>query len=97
MPYKIAVAMVAMLLGLAASPSRATDVNYLEISLLGYDAGLYGIALDVGKEGAWDGGTFMSFDILIRDGKFLFWYAAAPTGHGDETKMTIQVGHGTSR
>lgn len=53
--------------------------------------------LDVGKEGAWDGGTFMSFDIVFRDGKFLFWYAAAPSGHGDETKMTIQIGHGTSR
>lgn len=53
--------------------------------------------LDVGSEGAWDGGTLMSFDILFRDGRFLFWYAAAPTGHQNETKMTIQVGHGTSR
>lgn len=53
--------------------------------------------LDIGEEGAWDGGTLMSFDILYRNGKFLFWYAAAPTGHGDETKMTIQIGHGTSR
>ena len=53
--------------------------------------------LDTGKEGDWDGGTFMSFDIVFRDGKFLFWYAAAPTGHGDETKMTIQIGHGTSQ
>jgi len=53
--------------------------------------------LDVGRTGAWDCGTFMSFDIVFRDGKFLFWYAAAPTGHGDETKMTIQIGHGTSR
>ena len=52
--------------------------------------------LDTGPEGAWDGGTFMSFDILFREGKFLFWYAGAPGGHGDETKMTIQVGHGTS-
>jgi len=51
--------------------------------------------LDVGKPGDWDCGTFMSFDIIFRDGKFLFWYAAAPTGHGDETKMTIQIGHGT--
>ena len=39
----------------------------------------------------------MSFDIVFRDGKFLFWYAAASTDHGDETKMTIQVGHGTSK
>ena len=52
--------------------------------------------LDIGRPGGWDGGTFMSFDIIFRDGKFLFWYAAAPTGHGDETKMTIQIGHGTS-
>ncbi|MBC8872791.1 MAG: hypothetical protein H8E44_25440 [Planctomycetes bacterium] len=53
--------------------------------------------LDVGKPGDWDCGTFMSFDIIFRDGKFLFWYAGAPTGHGDETKMTIQIGHGTSK
>jgi len=53
--------------------------------------------LDVGRPGDWDCGTLMSFDIIFRDGKFLFWYAAAPTGHGDETKMTIQIGHGTSR
>jgi len=53
--------------------------------------------LDVGKAGDWDGGTFMSFDIIFRNGKFLFWYAAAPTGHGDETKMKIQIGHGTSQ
>ncbi len=53
--------------------------------------------LDVGKPGDWDGGTFMSFDIIFRDGKFLFWYAAAPTEHGDETKMRIQIGHGTSQ
>lgn len=52
--------------------------------------------LDVGKDGNWDGGTFMSFDIVFRNGKFLFWYAAAPSGHGDETKMSIQIGHGTS-
>ena len=39
----------------------------------------------------------MSFDVIFRDGKFLFWYAAAPTEHGDETKMTIQIGHGTSQ
>jgi len=52
--------------------------------------------LDIGKEGNWDGGTMISFDILLRDGKILFWYAAAPTEHGDETKMTIQIGHGTS-
>jgi hypothetical protein len=52
--------------------------------------------LDVGKAGEWDGGTLMHFDIALRDGKFLFWYAAAPTGHEDETKMTIQIGHGTS-
>ena len=38
----------------------------------------------------------ITFDIIFRDGKFLFWYAGAPTGHGDETKMTIQIGHGTS-
>lgn len=53
--------------------------------------------LDVGKAGAWDSGTFMSFDIVFRDGTLLFWYAAAPTKHLDETKMTIQIGHGTSR
>jgi len=53
--------------------------------------------LDIGKGGRWDSGTFMSFDIVFRDGKFLFWYAAAPTEHGDETKMTIQIGHGTSK
>jgi len=53
--------------------------------------------LDVGEAGDWDCGTFMSFDIVFRDGKFLFWYAGALTGHGDETKMTIQIGHGTSK
>ncbi len=53
--------------------------------------------LDIGRLGDWDGGTFLSFDIIYRDGKLLFWYAAAPTGHGDETKMTIQIGHGTSK
>ncbi len=53
--------------------------------------------LDVGPPGAWDQGSFMSFDILFRDRKLLFWYAAAPTGHGDETKMKIQIGHGTSK
>lgn len=53
--------------------------------------------LDVGKAGDWDCGTFMSFDTIFRDGKFLFWYAAAPTEHGDETKMTIQIGYGTSK
>lgn len=53
--------------------------------------------LDVGKPGDWDGGTFMSFDIVFRDGRFLFWYAAAPGEHGDETKMTIQIGHGTNK
>jgi hypothetical protein len=52
--------------------------------------------LDVDRPGEWDGGTFMSFDIVFRDGKFLFWYAAAPGEHGDETRMTIQIGHGTS-
>ena len=53
--------------------------------------------LDVGKPGAWDGGTFMSFNVVFRDGKLLFWYAAAPTEHGDETKMRIQIGYGTSQ
>ncbi|MFQ6039465.1 MAG: hypothetical protein ACE5PV_01310 [Candidatus Poribacteria bacterium] len=53
--------------------------------------------LDIGKSGDWDGGTFMSFDIIFIDGKFHFWYAAAPTGHGDETRMTIQIGYGTSK
>lgn len=52
--------------------------------------------LDIGNPSDWDGGTFMSFDIVFRDGRFLFWYAAAPTEHRDETKMTIQIGHGTS-
>ncbi len=52
--------------------------------------------LDIGKSKDWDSGTFMSFDIVFRDGKFLFWYAAAPTEHRDETKMAIQIGHGTS-
>lgn len=55
--------------------------------------------LDVGKPGDWDCGTFMSFDIIFRDSEkeLLFWYAGAPTGHGDETKMKIQIGHGTSK
>jgi len=53
--------------------------------------------LDVGRPGDWDGGTLMSFDIVFRGGKFLFWYAAAPGEHGDETKMSIQIGHGTSK
>jgi formylglycine-generating enzyme required for sulfatase activity len=53
--------------------------------------------LDVGKAGEWDGGTLMHFDVVFRDGKLLFWYAAAPGEHGDETKMAIQIGHGTSK
>ena len=53
--------------------------------------------LDIGQPGDWDGGTFLHIDVIFRDGKFLFWYAAAPTEHGDETKMTIQIGHGTSQ
>jgi hypothetical protein len=55
--------------------------------------------LDGGQEGEWDGGTFMSFEVVFRDRdkKLLFWYAAAPTEHGDETKMKIQIGHGTSQ
>jgi hypothetical protein len=56
--------------------------------------------LDIGRRpGDWDGGTLMHFDITFRDqeGKFLFWYAADPGEHGDETKMTIQIGHGTSQ
>ena len=53
--------------------------------------------LDIGKPGDWDGGTFMSFDIIFREGKLLFWYAADPGKHGDETKMTIQIGCGASQ
>ncbi len=53
--------------------------------------------LDVGPPGAWDEGTFMSIDIIHRAGNLLFWYAAAATGHGEEPKMKIQIGHGTSR
>ncbi|RMG42039.1 MAG: hypothetical protein D6725_00305, partial [Planctomycetota bacterium] len=55
--------------------------------------------LDVGPEGRWDGGTLMSFDIVYRqrDNRLLFWYAAAPGSHGDETKMRIRIGFGTSR
>ncbi len=53
--------------------------------------------LDIGKAGDWDGGTFLHIDVIFRDGKFLFWYAADPGEHGDETKMKIQIGHGTSR
>lgn len=53
--------------------------------------------LDIGKPGDWDGGTFMHVAVTFRDGKFLFWYAAAPTEHGDETKMKIQIGYGTSK
>jgi formylglycine-generating enzyme required for sulfatase activity len=52
---------------------------------------------DIGPAGDWDGGTLMHFDVAFRDGQFRFWYAAAPTEHGDETKMTIQIGYGTSR
>lgn len=53
--------------------------------------------LNIGKEGDWDGGTLMSFDIIFREGKFLFWYARAATPHGDEIKMNIQIGYGTSQ
>jgi hypothetical protein len=52
--------------------------------------------LDVGPPGDWDGGTLLHFDAVFRDGKLLFWYAASPTEHGDETRMTIQIGFGTS-
>lgn len=52
---------------------------------------------DVGKEEAWDSGTLMSFDIVAQNNGILFWYAAAPTEHGDESKMRIQIGHGRSR
>ena len=71
---------------------HATSPDGLNWSRSGTDP-----VLDIGKEGDWDGGTLMSFDIVFRDGKLLFWYAGAPTGHGDETKMTIQIGHGTSQ
>lgn len=53
--------------------------------------------LDIGQPGDWDSGTFLHIDVIWRDGKFLFWYAAAPTEHREETKMRIQIGHGTSR
>ncbi|NOX56660.1 MAG: hypothetical protein GXP27_19885, partial [Planctomycetes bacterium] len=53
--------------------------------------------LDIGRPGAWDGGTLMSFDIVFRDGRLLFWYAADPGKHRDETTMSIQIGFGTSR
>jgi hypothetical protein len=53
--------------------------------------------LDIGKPGDWDGGTLMSFEIIFHNGKFLFWYAAEPGEHGDETKMRIQIGYGTSQ
>jgi hypothetical protein len=53
--------------------------------------------LDVGNQGDWDSETFMAFEIIFKDNKFLFWYSAAPTEHGDETKMTIQIGYGTSK
>jgi hypothetical protein len=55
--------------------------------------------LDIGRAGDWDGGTLMHFEITFSDqeGKFLFWYAADPGEHGDETKMTIQIGQGTSK
>ena len=55
MTRKIAAATVAMLLGLAASPSRADDINYLEIDLFRYLANgtdLYGIYFDAKKDGA---------------------------------------------
>ena len=52
---------------------------------------------DVGKPGDWDGGTLMSFDIIYLNGKLHFWFAAAPTEHGDETKMTNQIGYGTNK
>lgn len=52
--------------------------------------------LDIGKSGDWDGGTFLSIHVIFRDGKFYFWYAAAPGPHEEETKMTIQIGYGTS-
>ncbi len=40
----------------------------------------------------------MFFDIVYRekDNRLLFWYAAAPTGHEDETKMRSQIGIGTN-
>ncbi len=53
--------------------------------------------LDVGKDGDWDCGTFLHFVITFRAGQFRFWYAAAPTEHGDETKMKIEIGYGTSQ
>lgn len=53
--------------------------------------------LDIGKPGDWDGGTFLHFALTFREGKLMFWYAAAPTEHGDETKMKMQIGLGTSR
>lgn len=53
--------------------------------------------LDIGPPGAWDGGTFLSIHVLFREGRFHFWYAADPGQHIDETKMSIQIGYGTSQ
>ncbi len=53
--------------------------------------------LDIGQPGDWDGGTLLSISVIFRDGKFHFWYAADPGEHGDETKMNIQIGYGTSK
>ncbi|GBD36568.1 hypothetical protein HRbin36_01693 [bacterium HR36] len=53
--------------------------------------------LDIGKAGEWDGGTFLSISVIFRDGKFHFGYAADPGAHDDETKMSIQIGYGTSK
>lgn len=53
--------------------------------------------LDIGRPGDWDGGTIMSISVIFRDGKFHFWYAADPGPHDEETKMSIQIGYGTSK
>ncbi|MBI5757454.1 MAG: SDR family NAD(P)-dependent oxidoreductase [Planctomycetales bacterium] len=70
---------------------HATSADGLKWTRSGEDP-----VLDIGKPGDWDSGTFLHFNIIFRDGKFHFWYAAAPTEHGDETKMKIEIGYGTS-
>ena len=109
MPRKLAAATVAILLGLTASPSRADDVNFLEISLLKYlpnGTNLYGIAFEAGKDGATScevttpSGTSACIDTALRlDLTQAELTAEIGTGTGADWTLTWDKGlvHGDHR
>ena len=110
MSYRIAAAMVAMLLGLAAPPSRAdeVDLNYLEIDLLGYDTNdtgvidSYGIVFDAGNDAATTCELATPSDTSECPDGIMDWdlswaqlQAEIGTGSGDDWTLTWDKGLGT--